>query len=160
MSVTSRLAGVLPSSDDASTAISPITAIQNLKQRCNGIYSVFDAIDLGQLQEAVRMEPLPDNPTWDDLVAREPQLDDLLADAKAVRYCCWSCAWYGRPASDRAPKLPGLKKRLVHLVGWSSRHENPGIRESAVYDKAYFTVISAIPEGTAHRCRWCGEKCA
>jgi hypothetical protein len=86
-------------------------------------------------------------PTWHELVALEPALDDLIREARASQGLCWSCRWYGRIGA------PGLKQWVIRLVGHQSRHPEPLMHTSSAYDVAYQTVLAAVPDGS---CRWCG----
>ena len=89
-------------------------------------------------------------PTWADLAAAEPRLNDLLALARAwpvggwPPYCrvrAWT-GWSGRQ---------GLKQRLAKLVGWASGHRGI-LRSAEAYEVAAATVYAALPT-----CRhWCG----
>jgi hypothetical protein len=54
-------------------------------------------------------------PTFDDLVAIEPKLGELLADAKRYRggpEFCANAVWYGYDGDE------SMKNRLEFLVGW------------------------------------------
>jgi len=58
--------------------------------------------------------------TWDELAAMEPGLAGLAAEVGRIargagRDFCANAAWYGYR------DWPGIKPRLVHLVGWSRR---------------------------------------
>jgi hypothetical protein len=68
-------------------------------------------------------------PTFDELVALEPRLADLLAEAQAYhtnrpREFCANAVFYGYPGHR-----PGLKKRLSELVGFTSGQE--GVLDSS-----------------------------
>jgi hypothetical protein len=90
-------------------------------------------------------------PTFDELVALEPRLADLLAEAQAYhanrpRGFCANAVWYGYPG-----RQPGLKRRLSELVGFTSGQEGM-LGTSAAYDVAY----RAVYQGLAN-CRHKGE---
>jgi hypothetical protein len=83
-------------------------------------------------------------PTFDELVALEPRLADLLAEAqdyhaKRPRGFCANAVWYGYPGHR-----PGLKKRLSELVGFTSGHGGV-LGSSAAYDVAYKATYQALP---------------
>lgn len=89
---------------------------------------------------------------WDDLVRREPRLADLLNEARAVTsrgdpHFCANAVWFGYPGSG----YPGLKPRLVELVGWEAESGDPVLHTEVAYDVAYHTVYDALPT-----CRRCG----
>jgi hypothetical protein len=88
-------------------------------------------------------------PTFEELVALEPGLSKLLAEARAERaeqranpYYCANDVWYRR-----------FKPRLLRLVGWerSGDHEHSELSCPAAYDVAYDRIYEALPE-----CRNCG----
>src|SRR5688572_27285202 len=92
--------------------------------------------------------------TWATLVAMEPQLAGLLADAKQEHmngdpgYCAHR-VWYGYDDG------PGLKGRLCQLVGWGREAPGPAVlRSPAAYDVAYQKVYQALPD-----CRHEGLMC-
>ncbi len=83
-------------------------------------------------------------PTFDELVALEPRLADLLAEAQAYhanrpRGFCANAVWYGYPGHQ-----PGLKKRLAELVGFTSGREGV-LGGSAGYEVAYRTIYRGLP---------------
>jgi hypothetical protein len=91
-----------------------------------------------------------DDITWDELVAREPRLGALLAEAKAVSsrrnpHFCANEVWYGY-AGHR-----GIKPRLRHLVGWDAMSDDPDLHSCRAWDAAYQTIYDALPS-----CRACG----
>jgi hypothetical protein len=88
--------------------------------------------------------------TWRALTRLEPRLRDLLAEARSHHLnrsldFCANAVWYGYLGFR-----PGLKARLVRLVG--CRAEKGGdLRTSEAYDLAYQTIYQALPD-----CRgWC-----
>jgi hypothetical protein len=86
--------------------------------------------------------------TFDGLVALEPRLANLLAEARRhrrsrARSVCANEIWY-RPG--------GLRQRLIGLVGWHSLAPRGSVlRTPAAYDLAYETLYDALPD-----CRECG----
>jgi hypothetical protein len=76
--------------------------------------------------------------TWDELVALEPRLENLLYQVEESRPSegesdfnyegCW-----GR-----------FKKPICKLVGWSSRHCDERLRTTHAYDTAYRTLLQAL----------------
>jgi hypothetical protein len=87
--------------------------------------------------------------TWNDLVAAEPRLAVLLADARAVRddrrrpSFCANAVWFGWHGDG------GFKSQLRYLVGWGCRPD-PILGTQAAYDLAYRTIYNALPD-----CRNC-----
>jgi hypothetical protein len=76
----------------------------------------------------------------------EPQLSELLAEAKRIRKAasgkltaCANWPWY---------REHGLRSRLINLVGWEAA--NPGIRDCESYDVAYHHIYHHLPN-----CRNC-----
>lgn len=91
--------------------------------------------------------------TFDELVRREPALAELLREVRAVsskddRYYCANAVWYGYGQYRRS----GLKPRLLQLVGWCARKDDPILRSEKASDLAYHTICNALPD-----CRDCGE---
>ena len=98
----------------------------------------------------VRFAANPPRPTWDALVAAEPRLADLLAEARRERpdddgRCCANEAWFGWRGR------PGIKPRLVRLVGWHAESSDPALGTVDAYDLAYKTIYAALPD-----CAGCG----
>lgn len=124
------------------------------------VWTVDELMEDAERRRAMRTVPIEGRPTWQDLVDREPMLQDLLDDAKATHHECWSCRFYGVSQRGIRPRLPGLKSRVCDLVGFGSHHENPALHTSAAYDTVYQTVLHAIPDTEENTCRWCGEPCA
>lgn len=87
--------------------------------------------------------------TWDALVEREPRLADLLDEAKSIpatRPECEDLApWYGYGG------WPGLKPRLIRLVGWFAETRDPVLASPAAYQVAYDTVLNALPRAARRR---------
>lgn len=83
--------------------------------------------------------------TWEDLVKREPRLGALLREARAVtppREPNWDVdrVWYMQ-----------LKPRLLELVGWFAKSDDPVLHTCDAYDVAYHRIYDALPD-----CRACG----
>lgn len=85
------------------------------------------------------------DPSWEQLVAAEPKLAALLAEAQAVssegqeRFCA-NTIWYSR-----------FKPRLLPLVGWDSlRQRDPLLGSEGAYNRAYDVLYDALPD-----CRNC-----
>ena len=80
---------------------------------------------------------------WDDLVKREPALATLLREAKSISPkhpdFCTNPIWYGYAG------WPGLKPRLVRLVGDFARCEDPVLHTSHAYDVAYHRIYDTLP---------------
>jgi hypothetical protein len=84
-------------------------------------------------------------PTFDELIALEPHLADLLAEAQNYhatrpRGFCANAVFYGYPGHR-----PGLKKRLSELVGFASDREGV-LGSSEAYDVAYRAIYQALPD--------------
>ena len=88
--------------------------------------------------------------TWDQLVEREPRLQQLREAIAAVRddpaepYCCANEYWF---FSHRGP---GFVEQLAALVGWHRRPFDPLLGTSDAYDLAYRTLYDLLPD-----CRGC-----
>jgi hypothetical protein len=89
--------------------------------------------------------------TWEELVAHEPGLDDLLRDVRSVKdrggpYFCkheaWAHGWKNRAA---------FRNRTYRLVGFGSRHRDSFLATSQAYDVVLETILEALPP-----CRNCG----
>lgn len=81
--------------------------------------------------------------TWGELVKMEPKLAALLGEARAARGRGSKSfdnlrTWYGRAGK------PGLKAKLLPLVGWERRPVHPVLSTSRSYDVAYFKVLGAL----------------
>lgn len=85
-------------------------------------------------------------PTWEQLAEIEPELDNLLKEAQAVRdngsgyYFCRDTYMVGYPVSS------GLKARFSKLVGSGARPNHPLLGTSEAYDVVYHTLEAALPE--------------
>jgi hypothetical protein len=83
--------------------------------------------------------------TFADLVALEPRLDDLMHEARMHHatmdetFCC-SAAWYGFGG------YPGIKPRLVKLVGYERPGSHPILKTEQAYDVAYSAISEALPD--------------
>src|SRR5262249_24967899 len=90
---------------------------------------------------AMPTEPL----TLEELLALEPRLKPLFAEAKSFRRntqegFCANAVWFGYPGYE-----PGLKALLAELVGWYSRQEGVlGSREA--YEVASRALYKALPD--------------
>ncbi len=88
---------------------------------------------------------IPTNPTWDDLVRAEPRLAVLRSDVEQItagdgqRFCA-NAVWYGYHGE------PGIKPKLVRLVGFRAESTDPAIRSSEAYDVAYQTLYALLPD--------------
>lgn len=88
---------------------------------------------------------------WDELVAHEPELNDLLIEARSMkgdeRYFCNHEAYalgFGKHQS--------FKKRIHRLVGYgATKHRNSFLATSQAYDEVAETLLNAMPP-----CRNCG----
>lgn len=82
--------------------------------------------------------------TWEEMVALEPGLGQLLATvskAKLAKGQCKDDIWYG---------IWGYKRTLVKLAGNGARVE--ALRSSQAYDAAYEKLYSSLP-----KCECCGN---
>ncbi len=102
-------------------------------------------------KDPIVMRTTPDRPTWAQLVASEPRLGALLAEARdgqrvdRGRYCANEAYFgYGRCRGG------GIKPRLGRLVGWYAESDDPALRTSDAYDAAYHAIYDAPPA-----CRGC-----
>ena len=86
--------------------------------------------------------------TFDEIVAAEPRVGELMREAQAVKYSgpkfCANAVWYGYSGHR------GIKPRLETLVGWFA--ENKALTDNHTYDVAYQTIYDALPS--------CGSKCS
>ncbi len=74
---------------------------------------------------------IPTNPTWDELVRREPQLAVLRSSVEQVTAedghpFCANAVWYGYHGE------PGIKPKLVRLVGFRAESTDPAIRSEDI----------------------------
>jgi hypothetical protein len=84
--------------------------------------------------------------TFEDLARLEPRLQSLLEEARRHHNSrrpdfCANAVWYGY-----AGHLPGLKPRLLFLVGYERRDRHPVLSTSLAYDVAYDTIYQALPD--------------
>lgn len=97
-------------------------------------------------------------PTWEQLVALEPRLGDLLARCQRIKsedendpdppdpHFCRNHLWaIGRPG------FPRLKGEMNKLVGFGSKHPEPIMHTCAAWDVAMEVLLDALPA-----CRACG----
>ena len=84
--------------------------------------------------------------TWDELTALEPRLLALLQEAEAIKddkrkpSFCANAHWYGYGGH------PGIKPRLLELVGWARPYGSAELRGTRAYDVAYETIYDALPD--------------
>ena len=82
--------------------------------------------------------------TFDELVKLEPKLGSLLEEAKAMKRAsppfCANAVWYGYRG------YPGIKPRLIRLVGWNSKNPDSLLHGERAYDVAYQTIYHALPD--------------
>jgi hypothetical protein len=88
--------------------------------------------------------------TMKELTRLEPRLALLLAEARRWRrsrdpHFCANAVFYGYDGHQ-----PGLKERLLDLVGWESGRTGL-LGSSTAYDVAYDAVYNVLPA-----CRNCG----
>jgi hypothetical protein len=93
-------------------------------------------------------------PTWEALVAREPRLAELLAEAQAARDdpdrgYCRNVAFRGLRRYG-PPDPESLRRRLGRLVGTECARRDPAPRSPAAYKVAFRVVFHALPP-----CRLC-----
>jgi hypothetical protein len=84
--------------------------------------------------------------TFAQLAALEPELVSLLAEARSYRrgrdpMFCANAVFYGYSGYR-----PGLKERLIRLVGWEAYEKGPVLSSSEAYDVAYDTIYAALPD--------------
>ena len=96
--------------------------------------------------------------SWEELVALEPALQQLLDDIRRVKddkrrpSFCTNHWWYGRPTWLDEDEDDGFRGRLIDLVGYvAMRPDEPRLRTSDAYMIAYDTLYDALPG-----CRNCG----
>jgi hypothetical protein len=82
--------------------------------------------------------------TFAELAALEPALNNLLAEARGHHASrapdfCANAAWYGYLG------FPGLKPRLLQLVGFERAERHPVLSTPAAYDVAYDFLCDALP---------------
>lgn len=91
--------------------------------------------------------------TLEEVVAGEPRVLDLLADARNVarlsqydRTFCRERVWKHGYAS-----YEGFKPRLLDLVGWESPHKGTRLGKGAAWDLVVDRLMEILPA-----CRDCG----
>jgi len=81
--------------------------------------------------------------TFADMAVMEPELQELLDEAKRVsvdRRFCRNHAWYSYlNEPDR------FKNRMLKLVGFNSQSKAPLMHTSEAYDLAYKTIYEVLP---------------
>lgn len=84
--------------------------------------------------------------TWREMVKIQPALRALLKEAKGHKDLaekdenfCACAVWYGDC------QTPGLKGRLMELVGWGIRGDQR-LATSQCYDIAYNKIYNALPD--------------
>lgn len=76
--------------------------------------------------------------TWDQLVELEPELDNLLADARAVGQCC-------RTWRDVEKNWTPFKNPIHNLIGLFRKHRgHPVLGTVAAYDVTYWKLHNAL----------------
>jgi hypothetical protein len=84
-------------------------------------------------------------PTFEALAALEPGLAGLLAEARASAadagdpHFCANAVWYGYEGH------PGIKQRLLRLVGWERSDRHPVLSTPCAYDVAYEHIYEMLP---------------
>ncbi len=84
--------------------------------------------------------------TWELLCSLEPRLLDLLAEVRAIKddkskpSFCANAVWYGEFGH------PGIKPKLIHLVGWHASGTDRRLRSPEAYDLATNTLYNALPD--------------
>ncbi len=87
----------------------------------------------------------PTVPTWDDLVRAEPRLAVLRSEVERVtaedgqRFCA-NAVWYGYNGE------PGIKPKLVRLVGFLAENPDPVLHTMMSYDLAYRELYELLPD--------------
>jgi hypothetical protein len=91
-------------------------------------------------------EDTSDTPTWAVLVAAEPRLAGLEAEARLAHQMpgprCTNAVWYGRGGG------PSMKRRYAELVGWGRPRSATGpswLRSAAAYEVGYQHLYDALP---------------
>ncbi|MDP9358961.1 MAG: hypothetical protein M3Q71_13250 [Chloroflexota bacterium] len=84
-------------------------------------------------------------PTWNDLVRAEPQLAVLRSEVERItardgqRFCA-NAVWYGYNGQ------PGIKPKLIRLVGFRAENPDPVLHTMVAYDTAYETLYALLPD--------------
>jgi hypothetical protein len=92
-------------------------------------------------------------PTFDELVALEPRLADLLAEAQAVRRQKGRRLNVNQTFFAYGNFAAGFKGRLSRLVGHASGREGV-LGTSAAYDTVYWTVYHTLSGQDAKAREW------
>lgn len=81
-------------------------------------------------------------PTWNELVEKEPRLNDLLRKAKEIKDPGPS-----KKKSFCANKIwrDEFKWQVEELVGWYAKKPDPLLSSSKAYDVAYQTIYGELP---------------
>ncbi len=83
--------------------------------------------------------------TWENLVCREPRLAILRAEVEQItagdgqRFCANEC-WYGFNGQ------PGIKPKLVRLVGWHAENPDPVLHTMTAYAAVYEELYALLPD--------------
>ncbi len=85
-------------------------------------------------------------PTWAEMVAAEPRLAELEAQARLAHQMpgpkCTNSIWYGRGNG------PSMKRRFSELVGWGRPRCAPGpawLRSAEAYEVGYSYLYDSLP---------------
>ncbi|MEX2171536.1 MAG: hypothetical protein WD851_19610 [Pirellulales bacterium] len=93
------------------------------------------------------LPPLDHKLTWAELVALEPELAPLLAEAQAhhgtagVKFCP-NAVWYGYGDYEGY----GLKMRMMQLVGYERRTQHPILSTPEAYRVVTDTIYDSLPD--------------
>ena len=87
--------------------------------------------------------------SFEDYVRMDPRIGELLKEAQAIKAIpgerfCANRTWYGNAGE------PGLKGKMVHLVGECRSAGPRELQTSVAYDTVYERIYSALPD-----CRDC-----
>ncbi len=90
--------------------------------------------DVSCVKDIERMHKI----TWDRLTELEPQLHDLLNEARSVRACC-------RKWRDVEKSWTPFKSPIHRLVGLFGKHRgHPVLGTVAAYDVVYWKLHNAV----------------
>lgn len=92
-----------------------------------------------------KMPVVDDRPIpWDEMVAIEPRLADLLNEIKQERVGCCGVLprWYG----EGRWRNQGYQYRMMQLVGHTMTDIHPLLCGRSVYNRAYHTLLNALSE--------------
>lgn len=73
-------------------------------------------------------------PAWDELVAHEPRLNDILAECHRRRRD--GNAWW--------TDYQWAKRELAELIGWDVQHASDFLESSEAYEVAVQTIADAL----------------